>query len=31
MSSSMTDDQILADYEDLQLEDLRAVLAYADR
>ena len=31
MSSGMTDDQILADYEDLQREDLRAVLAYAAR
>ena len=29
MSSGMTDAEILADYEDLEPEDLRAVLAYA--
>lgn len=31
LSSGMTHDQILADYEDLQQEDLLAVLAYAAR
>jgi uncharacterized protein (DUF433 family) len=30
MSSGMTVDEILADYEDLEREDLRAVLAFAD-
>lgn len=31
MSSGMTHEQILADYEDLEREDLLAVLAYAAR
>ena len=31
MSSGMTHDQILADYEDLEHDDLLAVLAYAAR
>lgn len=31
LSSGMTIDQILADYEDLEREDLLAVLAYAAR
>jgi uncharacterized protein (DUF433 family) len=31
LSSGMTIDEILADYEDLQREDLLAVLAYAAR
>lgn len=31
MSSGMTFDEILADYEDLEREDLLAVLAYAAR
>ena len=29
LSSGMTHEEILADYEDLEAEDLRAVLAYA--
>ena len=29
LSSGMTFDEILADYEDLEREDLRAVLAFA--
>ena len=31
LSSGMTFDQVLADYEDLEREDLLAVLAYAAR
>ncbi len=31
MSAGMTIDEILADYEDLEREDLLAVLAYATR
>jgi uncharacterized protein (DUF433 family) len=31
MSSGMTPDDILADYEDLEHDDLRAALAYAAR
>lgn len=31
LSSGMTTDEILADYEDLEREDLLAVLAYAAR
>jgi uncharacterized protein (DUF433 family) len=31
LSSGMTTEQILADYEDLERDDLRAVLAYAAR
>lgn len=31
MSSGMTIDEILADYEDLEREDLLAVLAFATR
>ncbi len=31
LSSGMTHDEILADYEDLESEDLLAVLAYAAR
>ena len=31
LSSGMTTDEILADYEDLQREDILAVLAYAAR
>ena len=31
LSSGMTTDEILADYEDLQREDILAVLAYATR
>jgi uncharacterized protein (DUF433 family) len=31
LSSGMTFDEILADYEDLERDDLRAVLAYAAR
>lgn len=31
LSSGMTTDQILADYQDLQREDILAVLAYAAR
>ena len=31
LSSGMTHNEILADYEDLQSEDLLAVLAYATR
>jgi uncharacterized protein (DUF433 family) len=31
MSSGMTADEILADYEDLEREDLLAVLAFAAR
>ncbi|MBI1832129.1 MAG: DUF433 domain-containing protein [Planctomycetes bacterium] len=31
LSSGMTIDEILADYEDLQREDILAVLAYAAR
>ena len=31
LSSGMTFDDILADYEDLERDDLRAVLAYAAR
>lgn len=31
LSSGMTHDEILADYEDLEREDLLAVLAYAAR
>lgn len=31
MSAGMTMDEILADYEDLEREDLLAVLAYATR
>jgi uncharacterized protein (DUF433 family) len=31
LSSGMTQDEILADYEDLECEDLLAVLAYAAR
>ena len=31
LSSGMTHAQILADYEDLEADDLRAVLAYAAR
>ncbi len=31
LSSGMTPDQILADYEDLEREDLLAALAYAAR
>lgn len=31
LSSGMTIDEILADYEDLEREDLLAVLAYATR
>jgi uncharacterized protein (DUF433 family) len=31
MSSGMTQDEILADYADLEREDLLAVLAYAAR
>ena len=31
MSSGMTHDEILADYEDLERDDLLAVLAYAAR
>lgn len=29
LSSGMTNEEILADYEDLELEDIRAVLMYA--
>ncbi len=31
LSSGMTNDEILVDYEDLELDDIRAVLAYATR
>jgi uncharacterized protein (DUF433 family) len=31
LSAGMTEQEILADYEDLELEDLRAALAYAAR
>jgi uncharacterized protein (DUF433 family) len=31
MSAGMTNDEILADYEDLQRDDLLAVLSYAAR
>jgi uncharacterized protein (DUF433 family) len=31
LSSGMTTDEILADYEDLEREDILAVLAYAAR
>jgi uncharacterized protein (DUF433 family) len=31
LSSGMTSDEILADYEDLEREDLQAVLAFAAR
>ena len=31
LSSGMTNDEILADYEDLEREDILAVLAYAAR
>ncbi len=31
MSAGMTNDEILADYEDLEREDLLAVLSYAAR
>jgi uncharacterized protein (DUF433 family) len=31
LSSGMTTEEILADYEDLEREDLQAVLAYAAR
>ncbi len=31
MSAGMTNDEILADYEDLERDDLRAVLSYAAR
>ena len=31
LSSGMTTDEILADYEDLEFDDIRAVLAYAAR
>ena len=31
LSSGMTNDEILADYEDLELDDIRAALAYATR
>jgi len=31
LSSGMTQEEILADYEDLQRDDLMAVLAYASR
>jgi len=31
MSSGMTNDEILADYEDLERDDLLAVLSYAAR
>lgn len=31
LSSGMTPDEILADYADLEPEDLRAVMAYAAR
>jgi uncharacterized protein (DUF433 family) len=31
MSAGMTNDEILADYEDLDRDDLRAVLSYAAR
>ncbi|XZE20417.1 DUF433 domain-containing protein [Pirellulaceae bacterium SH449] len=31
LSSGMTTDEILADYSDLERDDLRAVLAYAAR
>ena len=31
MSAGMTNDEILADYEDLERDDLLAVLAYAAR
>jgi uncharacterized protein (DUF433 family) len=31
LSSGMTSEQILADYEDLELDDILAVLAYAAR
>lgn len=31
LSSGMTTEEILADYEDLERDDLRAVLAYAAR
>ena len=31
LSSGMTTDEILADYDDLEAEDIRAVFAYAAR
>lgn len=31
LSSGMTNEEILADYEDLEKEDISAVLAYASR
>ena len=31
LSSGMTNDEILADYEDLELDDIRAAQAYATR
>jgi uncharacterized protein (DUF433 family) len=31
LSSGMTNEEILTDYEDLQLEDIQAVLLYAAR